>query len=210
MRYQLRYIRAQRARSSPGAKHDDSPVSVPTQIPCSDRVAEDPRAAREHLGRPLQVAVVLVFDVVRPLGAGPVAQWKSVRFTRGRSLVRSQPGPQLTFGSEAISTLAIEFCIAGCPYTFARLGGSLASPYRRCRSPGRPPAPAEAARSVTRVGRALPAGGSSGVGGDGGLGGIGVSISHLSFMVGSARTPARSSSIKRACRVSVIAPQPTP
>ena len=24
---------------------------------------------------------------------GPVAQWKSVRFTRGRSLVRSQPGP---------------------------------------------------------------------------------------------------------------------
>src|SRR5271170_7750248 len=25
MRYQLRYIRAQRTRSSPGAKHDDSP-----------------------------------------------------------------------------------------------------------------------------------------------------------------------------------------
>ena len=25
MRYQLRHIRAQRARSSPGAKHDDSP-----------------------------------------------------------------------------------------------------------------------------------------------------------------------------------------
>ena len=24
---------------------------------------------------------------------GPVAQWESVRFTRGRSLVRSQPGP---------------------------------------------------------------------------------------------------------------------
>lgn len=38
---------------------------------------------------------VLVFDVVRHLGAGPVAQWESVRFTRGRSLVRSQPGPQL-------------------------------------------------------------------------------------------------------------------
>jgi hypothetical protein len=36
---------------------------------------------------------VLLFDVVRPLGAGPVAQWESVRFTRGRSLVRSQPGP---------------------------------------------------------------------------------------------------------------------
>ena len=26
MRYQLRYIRAQRTRSSPGAKHDDSPL----------------------------------------------------------------------------------------------------------------------------------------------------------------------------------------
>jgi hypothetical protein len=31
-----------------------------------------------------------------PLGAGPVAQWESVRFTRGRSLVRSQPGPPFT------------------------------------------------------------------------------------------------------------------
>ena len=27
MRYQLRYIRTQRTRSSPAAKHDDSPVS---------------------------------------------------------------------------------------------------------------------------------------------------------------------------------------
>jgi hypothetical protein len=40
MRYQLRYIRAQRTRSSPGAKHDDSPPerdrtnsSAPTRAP---------------------------------------------------------------------------------------------------------------------------------------------------------------------------------
>ena len=39
-----------------------------------------------------------------PVGAGPVAQWESVRFTRGRSLVRSQPGPQASVqvvGSDA-------------------------------------------------------------------------------------------------------------
>jgi hypothetical protein len=34
---------------------------------------------------------VLIFDVVRPPGL--VAQWESVRLTRGRSLVRNQPGP---------------------------------------------------------------------------------------------------------------------
>jgi hypothetical protein len=40
MRYQLRYIRAQRTRSSPGAKHDNSPrerdrtnFSAPTRGP---------------------------------------------------------------------------------------------------------------------------------------------------------------------------------
>jgi hypothetical protein len=31
-----------------------------------------------------------------PLGTGLVAQWKSARLTRGRSLVRTQPGPPLT------------------------------------------------------------------------------------------------------------------
>jgi hypothetical protein len=92
MRYQLRYIRAQRTRSSPGAKHDDSPIeracttsSVTSGVPLSDahaaRSAETP--ARANLRRR------------SPLGAGPVAQWESVRFTRGRSLVRSQPGPQV-------------------------------------------------------------------------------------------------------------------
>src|SRR5258708_14624501 len=34
---------------------------------------------------------VLIFDFVRPPGL--VAQWESVRLTRGRSLVRNQPGP---------------------------------------------------------------------------------------------------------------------
>ena len=39
---------------------------------------------------------VLVFHSVRAAAKrhGPVAQWKSVPFTPGRSLVRSQPGPQ--------------------------------------------------------------------------------------------------------------------
>ena len=92
MRYQLRYIRAQRARSSPGAKHDDSPPEwarttclVPSgaslSAACAARSAGVP--ARDNLRRR------------SPLGAGPVAQWESVRFTRGRSLVRSQPGPHL-------------------------------------------------------------------------------------------------------------------
>ncbi len=38
---------------------------------------------------------VLVFHLVRAAAErpGPVAQWKSVPFTPGRSLVRSQPGP---------------------------------------------------------------------------------------------------------------------
>ncbi len=90
MRYQLRYIRAQRARSSPGAKHDDSPIEractnssatsgAPLSAAPAARSAETP--ARANLRRH------------SPLGAGPVAQWESVRFTRGRSLVRSQPGP---------------------------------------------------------------------------------------------------------------------
>ena len=43
----------------------------------------------EDGGEPLAL-VVLIFDVV----PGLVAQWESVRLTRGRSLVRNQPGPQ--------------------------------------------------------------------------------------------------------------------
>jgi hypothetical protein len=45
------------------------------------------------MARILGVQHVLIFSLVRLSAPGPVAQWKSVRFTRGRSLVRSQPGP---------------------------------------------------------------------------------------------------------------------
>ena len=93
MRYQLRYVRAQRTRSSPGAKHDDSPrdpAHTNPLVPCVSRLT---LAQVTACGAFCGLLFVLVFDVVRPLGAGPVAQWKSVRFTRGRSLVRSQPGP---------------------------------------------------------------------------------------------------------------------
>ena len=62
MRYQLRYIRAQRTRSSPGAKHDDSPRErdrtnflVPIGAPLfAVRQRVLPRCRR-----------VLIFDVVR-------------------------------------------------------------------------------------------------------------------------------------------------
>lgn len=96
MRYQLRYIRAPRTRSSPGAKHDDSPrerAHTNFLVRAVSRLARR-RALRR--GRYCRGWCVLVFDVVRHLGAGPVAQWESVRFTRGRSLVRSQPGPQVS------------------------------------------------------------------------------------------------------------------
>jgi hypothetical protein len=133
MRYQLRYIRAPRARSSPGAKDDDSrttqartnpllgtvkdrsdqpirltgrrePQAVVRRTPETGQHAAAPHVAarlpptvgRDRAPQPRflpKLPIVLVFDVVRPPGAGPVAQWKSVRFTRGRSLVRSQPGP---------------------------------------------------------------------------------------------------------------------
>ena len=92
MRYQLRYIRAPRARSSPRANRNDSPPQYGrTNLPAAF-------ASRRQLSVFWPKSpVVLLFDVVRlPASdwhAGPVAQWESVRFTRGRSLVRSQPGP---------------------------------------------------------------------------------------------------------------------
>jgi hypothetical protein len=73
MRYQLRYIRAQRTRSSPGAKHDDSPPEwartnflVPSGAPLS--------AAQQRVlpTRPR----VLTFDVIRLLAPVP---WLSGR-----------------------------------------------------------------------------------------------------------------------------------
>ena len=118
MRYQLRHIRAQRTRSSPGAKHDDSPperdrtnLSVPVAaryLTPTSRSAE--MAARANLRRR------------SPVGAGPVAQWESVRFTRGRSLVRSQPGPltlsQAGYGFLPCNTTPV---LSGC---YAGLDGS--------------------------------------------------------------------------------------
>jgi hypothetical protein len=54
-------------------------VSAEMLVRCgSDRLIQDRRTMPGSL---------------RPRSAGPVAQWESVRFTRGRSLVRSQPGP---------------------------------------------------------------------------------------------------------------------
>lgn len=93
MRYQLRYIRAPRTTSSPGAKHDDSPRERAHTNFLVRAVSRLSRRPVTRCGRYCRGRRVLVFDVVRRLGAGPVAQWESVRFTRGRSLVRSQPGP---------------------------------------------------------------------------------------------------------------------
>ena len=90
MRYQLRYIRPQRARSSPGAKHDDS-RREPTRTTFSVPSAASPSVA--YAARSAEVSARANLRPRSPLGAGPVAQWESVRFTRGRSLVRSQPGP---------------------------------------------------------------------------------------------------------------------
>src|SRR6202020_2670405 len=59
MRYQLRYIRAQRARSSPGAKHDDSPIEracttssarFSSPRPCRGSVGERPLHTRKVAG----------------------------------------------------------------------------------------------------------------------------------------------------------------
>lgn len=63
MRYQLRYIRAQRTRSSPGAKHDDSPpkrartnLLTPSGIPQDHSCSAFSQGGRR----------VLTFDLVRP------------------------------------------------------------------------------------------------------------------------------------------------
>src|ERR1700741_1386467 len=64
MRYQLRYVRAQRTRSSPGAKDDDSrPERAHTNllVSCGSRLAS-PGPAR---GAIREVPLVLLFDLVR-------------------------------------------------------------------------------------------------------------------------------------------------
>ena len=62
MRYQLRYIRAQRTRSSPGAKHDDSPPERDrTNFSAVTRASSFNGGQRVLPDGPR----VLIFDVVR-------------------------------------------------------------------------------------------------------------------------------------------------
>src|SRR6202012_4480935 len=73
MRYQLRYIRAQRTRSSPGAKHDDSPNErARTNFSAHSRAPLSAAHAAVLPRRPR----VLIFDVVRLLAPVP---WLSGR-----------------------------------------------------------------------------------------------------------------------------------
>jgi hypothetical protein len=96
MRYQLRYIRASRTRCRHVRTETIVHPSMAAQI--SLRFLSSFRSSRSHSVFWPKPPPVLLFDVVRPpapgWARGPVAQWESVRFTRGRSLVRSQPGPQ--------------------------------------------------------------------------------------------------------------------
>ena len=94
MRYQLRYIRAPRTRSSSGAKHDDSPRERAHTNFLVRTVSRLSLGLETRCGRYSRGLARASLRRRSPLGAGPVAQWESVRFTRGRSLVRSQPGPQ--------------------------------------------------------------------------------------------------------------------
>ena len=147
MRYQLRYIRAQRTRSSPGAKHDDSPpewARTNLLIPCgapplrSDAARSPETTARANLRRR------------SPLGTGPVAQWKSARFTRGRSLVRSQPGPHHI---DAGHSLFLSDSPGGVPATcqmIQQTSGIGACPARKCARRLRHD-PARYARHTTRA-----------------------------------------------------------
>lgn len=85
MRYQLRYIRKPRAIVSLAAMVDNSAPKA---------TATNPLALTACSAQTPSVLVFLLGVVARRCcHPGPVAQWKSVRFTRGRSLVRSQPGP---------------------------------------------------------------------------------------------------------------------
>src|ERR1700758_4298236 len=64
MRYQLRYVRAQRTRSSPGANDDDSrPEREHTNLLESCR--SNPASPRVACGAFREVRLVLVFDLVR-------------------------------------------------------------------------------------------------------------------------------------------------
>jgi hypothetical protein len=90
MRYQLRYIRAQRTRSSPGAKHDDSP---PERARTNFLARSGAPRSAGQAALSAEKAAHANLRARSPRGIGLVAQWKSARLTRGRSLVRTQPGP---------------------------------------------------------------------------------------------------------------------
>jgi hypothetical protein len=90
MRYQLRYVRAQRTRSSPGAKHDDSP---PERARTNFLAPSGAPPSAAQAARSAETAAHANLRARSPRGTGLVAQWKSARLTRGRSLVRTQPGP---------------------------------------------------------------------------------------------------------------------
>lgn len=95
MRYQLRHIRELRTRSSPVAKHDISPPGsrcTNPLVPAAGRRSPGSQR-RPARGRRLSVSHPVRVSLRRRL-TGLVAQRESVRLTRGRSLVRSQSGPQ--------------------------------------------------------------------------------------------------------------------
>lgn len=81
MRYQLRYIRV---------LHQGE-IVVPLRCMTIMHYRSATQIPGSRLRLPCQIGTPAVLVFPRPIG--PVAQWKSVRFTRGRSLVRSQPGP---------------------------------------------------------------------------------------------------------------------
>ena len=83
MRYQLRYIRV---------LHQGE-IVVPLRCMTIMHYRSATQIPGSRLRLPCENGTPAVLVFPRPLG--PVAQWKSVRFTRGRSLVRSQPGPPL-------------------------------------------------------------------------------------------------------------------
>src|SRR5262245_24100658 len=113
MRYQLRYIRAPQTTSSPVAKHDDSRLQRSRtnllMFVRAPRILGE-TAARASLRRR------------SPVGIGPVAQWESVRFTRGRSLVRSQPGPPSDLRERGFYLLLMCWCVRSCPLELAASG----------------------------------------------------------------------------------------
>jgi hypothetical protein len=128
MRYQLRYIRAQRARSSPGAKHDDSPPEwartnflVPSRAPLS--------AAQQRVlpTRPR----VLTFDVIRLLAPVP---WLSGRASASHAEGRWFDPSRDHHGRCA----GPRFVIVGTRSQIGGIAPPLSAVYPQSRSPSQP------------------------------------------------------------------------